>query len=262
MTAVSPTARIRPPVRTAPAKPSSRTYMRYELLRTFRNKRFLIFSLVFPLTMFFLVAGTNKNERIAGISFPTYYMVGMLGWGSMAAVIAGGARIAAERSIGWHRQLRVTPLSIRTYFSAKVLSGYALACFSIVFLYAAGMSLGVRLSAVHWLELTGYVLVALLPFAVIGVIIGHLLTVDSMGPALGGITSLFAILGGSWGPIATSGWLRSLVELLPSYWLVQAANSAVGGGPWPAKAWIVIAVWTVVMVRVAMRVYQRDTDRV
>ena len=50
------------------------------------------------------------------------------------------------------------------------------------------MSLGVRLSAAHWFELTGYVLVALMPFAVIGIILGHLLTVDSMGPALGGLT--------------------------------------------------------------------------
>ena len=39
-------------------------------------------------------------------------------------MIAGGARIAAERSVGWHRQLRVTPLPVRTYFAAKVLTGY------------------------------------------------------------------------------------------------------------------------------------------
>jgi ABC-2 type transport system permease protein len=256
MTAVTPT------IRRDTAKPSVYTYTRYELLRAFRNRRFLLFSLAFPLLMFFLVAGPNKNQQLGGIGFATYYMVGMLGWGSMAAVIAGGARIAAERSIGWHRQLRITPLSIRTYFATKVLSGYAVACLSIVALYAAGTSMGVRLSTLHWLELTGYVLVALAPFAVIGIILGHLLTVDSMGPALGGITSLFAILGGSWGPIATSGWLQSLVKLLPSYWLVQAGNSAVGGDPWPVQAWIVIGVWTVVTVRIAMRVYRRDTDRV
>ncbi len=30
---------------------SSSTYLRYELLRTFRNRRFLLFSLVFPLIL-------------------------------------------------------------------------------------------------------------------------------------------------------------------------------------------------------------------
>ncbi len=78
--------------------------------------RFFIFSLAFPVVMFFLIAGPNRHEQLDGISFPVYYMTGMIGWGTMAAVIAGGARIAAERELGWHRQLRVTPLPVRTYF--------------------------------------------------------------------------------------------------------------------------------------------------
>jgi ABC-2 type transport system permease protein len=261
-TAITTTTANAPTTRAKAAKPSSLTYARYELVRTFRNRRFMIFSLVFPLVLFFLVAGPNRHEQLGGINFATRYMVGMLGWGSMSAVIAGGARIAQERSVGWHRQLRITPLSIRTYFATKIMSGYALASLSIVLLYAAGISLGVRLSAVHWLELTGYVLVALVPFAVIGVVLGHLLTVDSMGPALGGVTSLFAILGGAWGPLASGGFLGSAVKLLPSYWLVQAGNVVAGGGVWPAKAWIVIGVWTFATVRIATRVYRRDTARV
>lgn len=251
-----------PTARTNAPKPSLFTYTRFELMRTFRNRRFMIFSLAFPLVLFFLVAGPNRHEQLAGISFATRYMVGMLGWGSMAAVIAGGARIAQERSVGWHRQLRITPLSVRAYFATKIMSGYALASLSIVLLYASGMLLGVRLGLVHWLELTGYVLVALVPFAVIGIILGHLLTVDSMGPALGGVTSLFAILGGAWGPLASGGFLEGVVKLLPSYWLVQAGNVVVGGGVWPARAWIVIAVWTFAATRIATRVYRRDTARV
>ena len=38
-------------------------------------------------------------------------MVSMAGFGAMIAAIAGGARIAAERSVGWNRQLRLTPLA-------------------------------------------------------------------------------------------------------------------------------------------------------
>src|SRR4051794_22232484 len=135
-------------------KPHSATYVRYELLRAFRNKRFLLFSIGFPLLLFFLVAGPNKNEKLNGINFATYYMVGMLSWGSMTAVVGSGARIAAERSVNWHRQLRVTPISPRTYFTAKIVSSYALASISISFLFLAGMAMGVRFSATHWLALT------------------------------------------------------------------------------------------------------------
>ncbi len=56
-----------------------------------------------------------------------------------------------------------------------------------------------------------------------------------MGPAIGGATSLFALLGGAWGPTATSGWLFEVVKCLPSYWLVQAGKSAYGGDAWPAQ---------------------------
>jgi ABC-2 type transport system permease protein len=244
------------------SKPSTGTYFRYELIRAFRNKRFMIFSLVFPLVLYFLIAGPNQHHKLGGIAFPVYYMCGMLGYGSMAAVMAGGARIAQERSVGWHRQLRITPLSTRTYFATKIASGYAVACLSIIFLYLAGFSLGVRLGALHWLEMTGFILVALIPFAVIGIALGHLLTVDSMGPAMGGLTALFAILGGAWGPLAASGFLHSVVQLIPSYWLVQSAFTGLGGPAWPAKAWIVIAVWTAVATRLTVWVYQRDTKRV
>ena len=73
-------------------------------------------------------------------------------------------------------------------------------------------------------------------FAVLGILLGHVLTVDSMGPAIGGITALLALLGGAWGPIVgSSGVLHDVVQLIPSYWLVQAADSALSGGLWPLR---------------------------
>lgn len=241
---------------------SSITYVRYEVLRTIRNVRFFIFSLVFPLILFFTIAGPNRNVSLGGLPFAQYYMVGMASWGTMAAVIAGGARIAAERSVGWNRQLRITPLSTRTYFRAKVLTGYMMALVSIVLLYAAGLSLGVRMPAGDWVRMTVLILVGLIPFAVLGILLGHLLTVDSMGPAMGGVVSLFALLGGSWGPIGgDTGVLHDIVQCLPSYWLVQAGKTAYGGDSWPLQAWIVLVVWTAGLSALAVWVYRRDTGR-
>jgi hypothetical protein len=43
---------------------------------------------------------------------------------------------------------------------------------------------------------------------------------------------------------------------------VQAGKSvAVGGGGWPAEAWLVIAVWTVVLLPLARLAYQRNAAR-
>ena len=237
-------------------------YLRYEILRTFRNRRFLLFSLGFPLILFVFVAGSNRHASLGGIPFPLYYMTGMMAWGTMVAVVASGARIAAERQQGWTRQIRITPLSVRTYFGTKVASGYLLAGLSILVLAAVGIAVGVRLSAGQWLTMTGLLLVGMVPFAVLGIMLGHLLTADSIGPALGGITSVFALLGGAWGPLFGGGVLLKAAKCLPSYWVVQAGKTALGGHGWPAEAWIVVAVWTAVLWLLATSVYRRDTARV
>lgn len=244
---------------------SNATYVRFEVLRTFRNRRFLIFSLGFPLVLLLTIGGANAHKHIgtSHILFPLYYMSGMAGFGTMMAIISSGARISSERLVGWTRQLRITPLRTHVYFEAKILCGYLMALLTMVVLYAAGSALGARLDARQWLVMTLLILVALVPFAVLGIVAGHLLKPDSMGPAIGGVVTLFALLGGSWGPLSTGATYVDIVKLLPSYWLAQASSVAFGGSGWPpAEAWIVIAVWTAVLARLAVRVYRRDTARV
>ena len=239
-------------------------YTRFELKRAFRNRRFFIFSFGFPLVLYFLIAAPNRHQQNlggTGISAPLYLMVGLVAFGAMNAVLGSGARIAAERATGWNRLLRLTPLSTRTYFRTKVLTGYALAAMTIVLIYAAGTLLGVRLTASEWVRMTLLILVGLIPFAALGILIGHLLTPDSIGPALGGMTAALAILGGVWFPIPQHSFMHTIAEGLPSYWLVQAAHIGVGGHGWGATGWIVLAVWTVVATYFARRAYERDTKR-
>ena len=139
-----------------------------------------------------------------GISAPLYFMVGLAAFGTMSAMLSSGARIAGEREVGWNRQLRITPLSTRTYFRAKVLTGYVMALTSLAAaLRRRARPLGVSLSAREWLGMTGLILVGLMPFAAVGIVLGHLLTVDSIGPVIGGLTALLAILGGTWFPITS-----------------------------------------------------------
>lgn len=241
------------------------TYTRYELLRTLRNRRFFVLSLGFPLILYYLIAGSQRSVSDiggTGLSAPLYYMVGLASFGTMAAMLSCGARIAAERAVGWNRQLRITPLSPRAYFRAKVLTAYMMAGLSLLALYVAGTTLGVSLPADEWLKMTGLILISLVPFAALGILIGHRLTPDSIGPALGGGVSVLAFLGGTWFPIPASGFLHDVAQFLPSYWLVQASHVALGGHAWPARAWVVMIAWTVVLSVLAARAYRRDTGRV
>jgi len=237
------------------------TYLYYELLRNFRNWRFFFLALAFPLVLYFTVAGANRHTVFDGTAFPLYFMVAMATLGTMAGVVSGAAIIAAERSSGWTRQMRITPLGTGAYFGAKVLNAYLRALLTIALMCLAGTLLGVRLSAGEWLTVIGLLLVGLVPFTVLGVLLGHLVGPDASAPAVGGIVTLFCLLGGVYGfQIAKSGAVFEVIKALPSYWLVQAGKTALGGGSWPTEGWIVIAVWTAVLTLVAVLVYRRDTS--
>jgi ABC-2 type transport system permease protein len=223
-----------------------------------------VFSLGFPLILFYAIAGPGRHETDfggTGISLPLYYMVGLVGFGTMMALISTGARIASERTDGWTRQLRITPLSARAYLRAKILTGYAMALLTIASLYASGVVLGVRLPADRWVEMTMLILVGLLPFAALGVFVGHLLTADTIGPATGGLVSLLALVSGTWFPLG-DGFMHDVAQWLPSYWLVQASHVALGGDAWSATGWIVVAAWTAALALLARWAYRRDTERV
>jgi ABC-2 type transport system permease protein len=239
-------------------------YTRFELRRTVRNRRFFILSLVFPVVLYFLIAGPNKDVHDlggTGISAPLYFMVGLISFGTMSAMLSSGARIATERSVGWNRQLRLTPLTPRAYFRTKVLTAYVMACLTIASLYVCGAALGVSIPAGRWVEMTALLLVGLIPFAALGIAAGHVLTPDSIGPAVGGGIGLLAFLGGTWFPI-TSGFLHGIAQALPSYWLTQASHVALGGAAWGVTGWLVMAGWTVVLTTLALLAYRRDTQRV
>jgi len=239
-------------------------YIRFELLRTVRNRRFFILALGFPIVLYFLIAGPNKNEDNlggSGLSAPLYYMVGLAAFGAMNAMLSVGGRIATERTAGWNRQLRLTPLSPRDYFRAKILTGYMTAIAALLLLFVAGTTMGVRLDGSQWLRMTGLILVGLIPFGALAILFGHLLTADAIGPAMGGLVAVLAVLGGVWFPL-TNGVLYHIGRALPSYWLVQASHVALGSGGWGTTGWLVVGAWSVVLGALAARAYRRDTGRV
>ena len=145
---------------------------------------------------------------------------------------------------------------------AKVLTAYAMSLLTILVLYASGALLGVSLPAWRWLEMTGLILVGLLPFAALGILLGHLLTAEVIGPATGGVVSLLALVSGTWFPLGEDSFLHDIAQVLPSYWLVQASHVSLGGHGWTVVGWCVIAAWTIVLAALARVAYRRDTERV
>lgn len=239
------------------------TYLTTELRRSFRNPRYVFFTIGVPVVLF-LVIGNAFHGDVFGVSAQTWYMVNMGVFGATGAVLGVGARIADERDSGWNRQLRLTPLPPLGYVSGKVMTGMLVALPALLLVCLAGRLTGsVHLGATQWAEVVGLGWVAILPMAVVGVGLGYFSSGDNAQAVNGGMIMMLSMFGGIWFPIdATSpDWLRVTAHGLPTYWITQITRAPLTHS-WPAAGgWAVLAVWVAVGARLAARGYRRDDLR-
>ena len=97
-----------------------------------RNRRTIIFTLLFPAAMFFAFgSGDDWNESVGDGNVAAYVMISMALYGAVLTAAAGGAMVALERALGWSRQLRLTPLNPAVYILMKVLLAMMLGAVAI-----------------------------------------------------------------------------------------------------------------------------------
>jgi ABC-2 type transport system permease protein len=239
------------------------TYLLLEARRATRNGRFVIFSIAFPVLLFLLYVGiwSQGNKAIVGI-----LMVNMTAFGALSAALFAGSRVALERSVGWQRQLRLTPLSGAGYLTAKGITGMLLALPAVILVPLVGVvAEGVSLDAGGWVRVTIGIWLAVIPFALIGLLIGQIGTPDSMQPIMSLTMMTMSMLGGVFIPIDTMpDWLLKIARVLPSYWLGQVGRGAVTSelSVNLGQAVLVLAIWTVVVGLGVTRRYRRDSARV
>ncbi len=212
------------------------TVLRFEIVRTSRSRRYLIFAFGFP-ALFHLVfsrAGGSAAARYRpiGLPWPSHFMVSMMAYGVLSGSMnAGGIRLAADRASGWTRHLRNIPLSAVSYVVGKMTLGVLLTLpvMAVVSLLAI-VDGHVTLSFLSWLAVMGALLLGSLPFAVLGVLLGYLMTADTGAPITGGILFVLADFGGLFQPVASMpAGLRTLAELTPTFHLAGLGWWALGG---------------------------------
>ncbi len=240
----------------------NRQLFRLELRRFGRNKRSLIFSVALPV-VFFLTFSAGTSGTIGGLSVAPYLMVSMATYGAMNALFVGGALIAAERSIGWPRQLRIAGLSPRQYVTAKVAVAYLTGIPGLVAVFLAGaLCKHVHLSASHWLLAGVAILVGLLPVAVLGVAIGYAAQPRTLQAIFGIGSSMLALLGGMFAPADKfPAALRDLCKVLPTYWSADAGRAVLQGSWVGWRGAAVLLVWTGILGVAASALYRRDSLR-
>ena len=239
------------------------TYLRLELLRTYRNTRYLIFTLGIPVILFLVIGGAFDGS-VFGVSGQTWYMINM-------AIVRGVRRGARGRRTDRRRARRrleppaaAHPAAAAGLRHRQGVVGMLLALPSLLLVCAAGRLTGdVQLSGVQWAEVIGLGWLALLPMAAVGVGLGYLARGDTAQAVNGGVVMLMSMFGGVWFPVDDSSptWIRTLADAMPTYWITQIARAPLTHD-WPQiGGWVVLAAWTLVGIRVAARRYRADDLR-
>ncbi|MEU6343093.1 ABC transporter permease [Streptomyces sp. NPDC046977] len=235
-----------------------RTLVTLEILRVLRNRKFMFFSVLYPVLLFLILTAGQNNTLV------TYYMVAMCAFGAMTAVLMGNSeRIARERDKGWVRQLRLTALPGRGYVLAKIASAATVSLPSIVLVLIAGAAVkGVRLDAWQWggVLLTSWA--GSFVFAALGVAIGYVATADVARPVA--MIAYFgtALLGGLWMPYSSfPGWLRRIADVLPARPYAALGQAVeLGHAPHPRDV-AVLVVYLVLFAGTAAWMYRKDTAK-
>ncbi|HEV8401831.1 MAG TPA: ABC transporter permease [Candidatus Limnocylindrales bacterium] len=254
--------------RTSTAFGAFAAFVTIEIRRALRNRRYVMFSVAFP-TGFYLLytgvlaSGASADSAIDGTTWGAYFMVSMATYAAMVAALSGAIVIARERSSGWTRQLRVTPLPAAGYVAGKLVVAYVVTLPAIAAVVIAGIAVDhVSLSAVALVQMFLSIAIGVLPFAALGLLIGYLFDADSAQGAM--MVSLFglAILGGLWAPISSfPDTLATIGRMLPSFRLADLGRDAIAGrGPDLADILVLAAYATAIGALAAWR-YRASEQR-
>ncbi|MFE4716947.1 ABC transporter permease [Streptomyces sp. NPDC056728] len=230
-------------------------YLRLEVRRTLRDTMFVIFGVGMPVMMYLLFTNLGQNEP----EWKTISMVGMAAYGAVGSALSTGGGVAEDKTIGWLRQLRVTPMTPRQVVAGRALTGSVTVLPSIAaVLVAGGLVNGVRLDVWQWAAVALLLWLGSIPFTLLGLGNGYRLTAQTTGVANMVCNLGLSVLGGLWFPVALfPGWLQSVSSYTPTNRFAQLGTAVADGHAPSAAAVTVLAAWLLAFGSYAVVSYRR-----
>ncbi|UDY24914.1 ABC transporter permease [Nocardioides sp. Kera G14] len=238
--------------------------LRIELSRMLRNRRTIVFTLVLPAALALSFGGQKGWEERAGSgNVAAYILVSMALYGAALTSAATGSMVALERSTGWSRQLRLTPLNPVAYILMKALIALFMGGLAIAAVNVVGIWMGKAEMPLHiWIVSAFVALACTLTFAALGVFVGYIVPGENAMQILGPGLALLSFLGGLFIPLDTyADVVRHIAYWTPMYGVAQIVRAPLTHDlPWFA---IVNAVaWLAIFIAGAAWRMSKDTARV
>ncbi len=236
-------------------------YIVLEVRRALRDTAFVIFGIGMPVLMYLLF--TNIGGGVDN-HWKTASMVGMAAYGALGSALSTGTGVAEDKSLGWLRQLRVTPMHPRSVVIGRALTGSVIVLPAILAVMAAGGIInGVRLALWQWVAIVLLLWIGALPFTLLGIGNGYRLTAQTTGVVNVACNLGLSIVGGLWFPVeAFPGWLRAVSAYTPTNRFARLGQSVAQGDAPTLATVTVLALWLLAFGSYAVFAYRRSARTV
>ena len=221
-----------------------------EVIKAARMPQFAIPTIVLPPAFYALFAlGMGRGDvQMATYTLATFGVYAVMG----PALFGFGANVASERETGQLELKRLSPMPAGAHITAKLFATMVFSAVAIALVYALGLYAGVQLSVTQWATLAAVHILAVIPFALIGLGLGYRL---GQKAAIAIVNILFlgmAVMGGLWMPISIlPEAIQTIAWGLPSYHLGELALMVVGRSD-AANMWLHIGPLALITIAAAI----------
>jgi ABC-2 type transport system permease protein len=233
---------------------------RLETVLLLRNGEQVLLTLVIPLVLLLVLAGTDVVDVSAGTGADrtATAVAGVLTVAVMSTAFTGLAIATGfERRYGVLRRLAVTPLPRSALLLGKAFSVLLLELVQVLLVVGVGLLLGWSGSA-SWVGVALMVLVGTAAFAGLGLLMAGTIRAEATLAAANLLYVVLLVAGGAVVPVARYPEpLQPLVEVLPSGALGEGLRAVVVEGsslPWGSIG--VLALWAVAGMGLAARFFR------
>lgn len=232
-----------------------------ESRRLTREPMFLLGTVGFPV-LFYSLFGMPRGDlppeasRAALLNLSAFSLVSL-------TLFSFGANVATERTGGWLRLLRASPMPLGAYLGAKVLAAWLYGAAAVALLMAyAGLVGGVWLGWGPSLLAVLRLLLGASPLVALGLAIGFLVRPAGATVAANVANLLLVFAGGLAMPLSMlPGALAKLAPFLPTYHLGAVARSTTLPVPHEAGHWLALLAFTALFSGLAVWAMRRDESR-
>jgi ABC-2 type transport system permease protein len=246
--------------------------VKVELLTFFREKDQVVFTFLFPVILM-LIFGTVFDEEIGGgVTFPQYFLAGMVASGLMLVSFQNLAiAIAVERDDGTLKRLMGTPMPRSAYFLGKIGLVLVTAVAQLVLLLATAVlvfDVDLPSGAQRWATFAWVGLLGVGAGTLLGIAYSSVPRSGKSASAV--VTPVVLVLQFISGVFFVyqdlPPWLRSVAEVFPLKWMAQGMRSVflpdsfqaqeVAGSWQHGTTALVLAVWAVGGLVLCLRTFR------